>query len=554
MACTLLRQRSRARLYGSLRAHTSCVSLSCPSSRRHFLSLFRKAPQQKAEPVPLLTEDNLFHLFSKSPFPMLRARGNAIKQLAPCPVCTSSHDQGHPNAHHEPQNVQFECPDCGWPTHCSEEHWKEDKEHEKYCTRLREANEDEHDLRSGRRMVEFELPGPQGYEEAISFANWDLFWYTRGFMSMDTERARRHASKLLTYPITIGGALHQFSPLTLNNQRLTPEGSRSLAAIRSTLHVPLGAPETAEAQVGKPQVRIFILGARAESSLPVHVWEQLCLLFPAAQLHIFFIGPQVSLPKPENPAAQKHFQPSAPASDAAPQTAEPPPSANLEVTVPAKISPIAELQNRSEYLPNVFKPPAPVAIDRQKYTRNSISRYGAPSYTTPYTKELTVTGLRTNYIDVHHHFSETLDPYSDAFFFFSPGFGFPSEHSFAEDGQTPLLQIASPTEWGPVLPLLLESKCPIFVTGFSPTDVERDVRSLSEAPDVAGQFEWVITPGPNSFGSEKWEIADFDPRVMIKANWGIWAIRGRSKDIQERSMLDGLYCYTGSVRCQTQHR
>jgi splicing suppressor protein 51 len=188
----------------------------------------------------------------------------------------------------------------------------------------------------------------------------------------------------------------------------------------------------------------------------------------------------------------------------------------------------------------VFKPPPPVAIDRQKYTRNAINRYGVPSYTTPYTKELTITGLRANYIDVHHLFSETLDPYSDAFFFFSPGFGFPSENSFAEDGITPLPQISSPTEWGQVLPLLLESKCPIFVTGFSPTDVERDVRSLSEAPDVAGQFEWVVMPGPNTFSSEKWEISDFDPRVMIKANWGIWAIRGRSKDIQERSMLDGI--------------
>lgn len=75
--------------------------------------------------------------------------------------------------------------------------------------------------------------GPQGYEEAISFANWDVFWYTRGFPSIDTERSRRHASKLLTYPITIGGTLHQHSGLTLNNQRLTPEGSRSLAGKRT---------------------------------------------------------------------------------------------------------------------------------------------------------------------------------------------------------------------------------------------------------------------------------------------------------------------------------
>jgi splicing suppressor protein 51 len=71
--------------------------------------------------------------------------------------------------------------------------------------------------------------GPQPYEEAISFANWDVFWYTRGFPSMDTERSRRHASKLLTYPLTIGSVLHQHSNLTLSNQRVTPEGARSLA-------------------------------------------------------------------------------------------------------------------------------------------------------------------------------------------------------------------------------------------------------------------------------------------------------------------------------------
>jgi hypothetical protein len=46
---------------------------------------------------------------------------------------------------------------------------------------------------------------------------------------MDTERSRRHASKLLTYPMTVGSVLHQNSGLTLNNQRVTPEGIRSLA-------------------------------------------------------------------------------------------------------------------------------------------------------------------------------------------------------------------------------------------------------------------------------------------------------------------------------------
>jgi len=64
--------------------------------------------------------------------------------------------------------------------------------------------------------------------------------------------------------------------------------------------------------------------------------------------------------------------------------------------------------------------------------------------------------------------------------------------------------------------------------------VERDVRSLAIAPDVASEFEWVIMPGPNPFGSEKWEVADFDPRVMVKTNWGIWGIRGKGREIRER--------------------
>ena len=146
---------ARTRL--ALNSHVYRLPLT-PS--RSIFGLFRRSPKQEKpkDPVPLLTEDNLFHPFSNSPFPAIQARGEAIKKLAPCPVCAPG---GH--AHSEPsatvKAVAFECPDCGWPTHCSEEHWKEDTEHQKYCTKLREANEDEHDLRSGRRLREFELPG-----------------------------------------------------------------------------------------------------------------------------------------------------------------------------------------------------------------------------------------------------------------------------------------------------------------------------------------------------------------------------------------------------------
>lgn len=70
--------------------------------------------------------------------------------------------------------------------------------------------------------------GEQAYEEAVSMGNWDVFLYTRGFGSIDTERSRRHVSKLLTYPMTIASVIHENSPYTLRNSRLLPEGLRSL--------------------------------------------------------------------------------------------------------------------------------------------------------------------------------------------------------------------------------------------------------------------------------------------------------------------------------------
>lgn len=155
--------------------------------RRTFLSWLKK-PKTPSKfnttkpPEPILTEDNLFHPFSKSPFPAIRARGEAIQQLAPCPVCAAAH-RDHAHAHAQPKAVKFECPDCGWPTHCSEEHWHADEDHGKYCGRLREVNEDEHDLRSGRRLREFELPG--------TCFPWGLSAFTREVTSYQVHRIRK---------------------------------------------------------------------------------------------------------------------------------------------------------------------------------------------------------------------------------------------------------------------------------------------------------------------------------------------------------------------------
>ncbi|KAG8217395.1 zinc-finger of mitochondrial splicing suppressor 51-domain-containing protein [Butyriboletus roseoflavus] len=495
----------------SFRLRVPSVNFQGNRGRRQFFNFARKPKS-----ATVLGEDDLFHPFSESPFPAVKARGEAIRSLAPCPICSSGHG-GHMHAETGTKalGVKFECPDCGWPTHCSREHWEMDEEHAKFCPRLQEVNEDEHDLRSGRRMHEFELPGPQAYEEAISFANWDLFWYTRGFSSMDTERSRRHASKLLTYPLTIGSVLHQNSGLTPNNHRITPEGSRSLAALRTVLHVAPGAPDTEEAGITKPQIRIFILGARAESSLPPHVWEQLCMLFPSCHFHLYFIGLQVSLPRLQNDLGSQV------------QT-----STQSPEDYSAVAKPTSEQGKPPSYVPNVYEPPTPKPIARLKRTRSSLKLYGVPSYTIPYSPQLTITGMQANYMEVHAQFQDTFDPYTDLFFLFSPGFGFPSPLSLSELDGKRCLQIASPTEWGPVVPALLATRCAIFITGFSPADIERDILSLDQVPDVADEFEWIVTPGENPFGSEKWEVADFDPRVMVKTNWGLWGIRGKGREVQ----------------------
>jgi hypothetical protein len=166
--------------------HPTVTTSTQAQQTRALFNLFNKltgrtpknssAAGAQAPKEPILSQDNLFHPLSRSPFPAVRARGETIANVAPCPVCTSEHSHSHastasdsadpdqPHKHEEGQVKQkkklaFECPDCGFPTHCSEEHWRADTEHDRYCSRLREVNEDEHDLRSGRRIREFEFPG-----------------------------------------------------------------------------------------------------------------------------------------------------------------------------------------------------------------------------------------------------------------------------------------------------------------------------------------------------------------------------------------------------------
>ncbi|MCJ1479105.1 translational activator for mitochondrial COX1 [Lambiella insularis] len=257
---------------------------------------------------PLLQPGNLFHPFSHSPSPDIRRRAAFIKQHAYCPH-PSHHRTRLPIAPDDPEarktsasaslppaHVQFECPDCGIPISCSEEHWADDYEsHLELCDTLREINEDDHDLRSERFFKEFEYPGPQIEEALVNMTNWDTLLYTREFEAINEERSMRQATRLLTYPITIGSVLHELSPYNIRSGgRLTIEGLKSLSALRYTLHPARSGAgmDIKGLRLNPPPNRIFILGARAESSLPREVWVQLSHLFARATIHLIFIGPE----------------------------------------------------------------------------------------------------------------------------------------------------------------------------------------------------------------------------------------------------------------------
>ena len=193
----------------------------------------------------LLQPNNLFHHFSDSPSPEIRRRAAFMKTHAYCPH--PSHRRTRmPLSPHDPESrklpeksdpppafVRFECPDCGIPVSCSEEHWADDYEsHMEICDALREINEDDHDLRSGRFFPEFEYPVQQMEEILVNMTNWDTYLYSREYNALNEERPLRQVTKLLTYPVTIGSILSELSPYEISSRkggRLTPEGLRSLA-------------------------------------------------------------------------------------------------------------------------------------------------------------------------------------------------------------------------------------------------------------------------------------------------------------------------------------
>ncbi len=71
-------------------------------------------------------------------------------------------------------------------------------------------------------------------EAVVNYTNWDTFLFTRDFDAIDDERSLRHATKLLTYPATIGSVLSELSPYNIRRGgRLTTEGLKSFSGNKS---------------------------------------------------------------------------------------------------------------------------------------------------------------------------------------------------------------------------------------------------------------------------------------------------------------------------------
>lgn len=190
----------------------------------------------------LLEQDNLFHPFSKSPLPPIRRRAAFMRANAYCPhpshqpthLSTGPYKSPTDKAQVEPTlppaRVRFECEDCGIPVYCCEDHWAEDYEnHIEICDTLRQVNEDDHDIRSGRDFPEFLYPDPVMEEQLVNMSSWDTYLYTRDYEAINLERSLRAATKLLTYPVTIASIIHELSPYNIRRGgRLTVEGLKSL--------------------------------------------------------------------------------------------------------------------------------------------------------------------------------------------------------------------------------------------------------------------------------------------------------------------------------------
>ncbi|PVU98045.1 hypothetical protein BB561_000163 [Smittium simulii] len=412
-----------------------------------FTALFSKIFKNKSTNVGKIPKKPSFYLLSQSPIKAIVEKGKIISEHGVCPICDQLEAKNSINLSNQTDSSAnppsyrgkkptFECPGCGYPTHCSEEHWKLDQHHKTdICSHLKTANIDEHDLRSGRKMPEFEFPASQAPELIVNLSNWDTYFYTRNFLTIKSNQAVRHVSKILTYPITIASIIHPYSPFA-QKKAFTPEGIKSIGAIQTTLREhELAKSDQNLASLINP-IRIFVLGARSEAMLPVAVYLQLYYLIPSSLITIYFVGPEC-IPSPDE-------------------------------------------------------------------SRNTVA----------VSSRLVLKYHKGLFHDMLWSFAP-FDPYTDIFFMFNPGVGHP----------------LTKNAWKPTIEKLLETKCGIFATGFSDSDMSNDIDLLNN--EFTNKFDWLLKPTPNPFSSLKRDFAINDLRVWAQSNMNIYGFRGKLYEVEK---------------------
>lgn len=102
-----------------------------------------------------------------------------------------------------------------------------------------------------------------------------------------------------------------------------------------------------------------------------------------------------------------------------------------------------------------------------------------------------------------------FDPYSDVFYLFHPGF-----------------QTADSIYWDKALKGLLESKCPIYVTGYHEQDILREMSWLKKH-ELYDEIDILSNISDNLFACTKLDLVDVNPTETFNSNCKMFAFRGK---------------------------
>lgn len=102
-----------------------------------------------------------------------------------------------------------------------------------------------------------------------------------------------------------------------------------------------------------------------------------------------------------------------------------------------------------------------------------------------------------------------FDPYSDVFYLFHPGF-----------------QTADSIYWDKALKGLLDSKCPVYLTGYHDEDISREVSWLKNH-ELYEEMDVLMNETENFFACTKLDLVDINPTETFNSNSKIFAFRGK---------------------------